>query len=681
MRRPTNIRVSLLSFIGVLLTAAPALAWDFDNDTCAPSAGYEADAIEPPQAMIMLDRSGSMDNPAQTCGGDICRITGTVAGTTFTDYEFVCDDDCDDDADCLAEAEDYLGDYTSNYSITSATHEGWVSCSNVKSLWEAAVDAIDAITFDMTQPSPDDLRFGLGLFHGSTARIEVEAAEDNHSAIMDVLDNESPSGGTPMETAIDTTRLSTTIQSAPTAAAGILVTDGEPTSDRDDTLEAACEHRLDAPLYVVGFGAGTDEPYNNVLAAAGGTGSCANGGDPCASGTNQYDASHWTGQCTGSYQAQNQTEFQNALNQISSQVACTFDISALATNPDDPEWDDPDQGCTNYDCLKIELNGSVNQRIYHTSSTQTPVGWEWASTSHTHIRLLDTADGAADDYCTKLKNGSLSDPDEDDVNITRACMCVEPTGNTCAATDMVPPPDTCECPVGTWTCNQGIDVCSPNDPCVNDNGNAVYRRGAGEECTRGVGECERTGSTFCDGMDLDCDAVPGEPTEEICDGLDNDCGGKVDEPTEDDDATPGGLGFMGLCHMDCVDSSCADEAAMIAAETNRCKIGFSICEDGSGGCVPLDPMPEVCNGLDDDCNGTVDNLSTSWDLVTDENGDPYTLPSEYEQAACYERDVCTCENDDKDDFEGADFPSYLEGWANGGDPPEPTCECGEGLMP
>ena len=53
----------------------------------------------------------------------------------------------------------------------------------------------------------------------------------------------------------------------------------------------------------------------------------------------------------------------------------------------------------------------------------------------------------------------------------------------------------------------------------------------GKACLGGVGECQRAGTRNCtpDGMDLECDAVPGAPIDESCDLLDNDCDGDTDE--------------------------------------------------------------------------------------------------------------------------------------------------------
>jgi hypothetical protein len=73
-----------------------------------------------------------------------------------------------------------------------------------------------------------------------------------------------------------------------------------------------------------------------------------------------------------------------------------------------------------------------------------------------------------------------------------------------------------------------------------------------------------------------------KPAAETCNAIDDDCDGQVDEALQ--------LG------------SCAGEG------DGACGGGVLVCEDGEQVCKPGDgtPSPEVCNGLDDDCDGTVD---------------------------------------------------------------------------
>jgi hypothetical protein len=53
--------------------------------------------------------------------------------------------------------------------------------------------------------------------------------------------------------------------------------------------------------------------------------------------------------------------------------------------------------------------------------------------------------------------------------------------------------------------------------------------GVGQACTVGVGACAETGTVVCVDGASECDAEPGEPTDEVCDGVDNDCDGEVDD--------------------------------------------------------------------------------------------------------------------------------------------------------
>ncbi|MDJ0785896.1 MAG: MopE-related protein [Myxococcota bacterium] len=150
------------------------------------------------------------------------------------------------------------------------------------------------------------------------------------------------------------------------------------------------------------------------------------------------------------------------------------------------------------------------------------------------------------------------------------------------------------CAPGTFTCSGGGLVCQPDasagaelcngqdDDC---DGRVDEGFGLGNSCEVGVGECAATGALICsgDGSGTVCDATPGTPQAEICDGLDNDCDGTSDE------GNPGGGG------------SCeTGQPGICAPGTFTCSGGGLVCEpDASAGA-------ELCNGQDDDCDGSVD---------------------------------------------------------------------------
>ena len=101
-------------------------------------------------------------------------------------------------------------------------------------------------------------------------------------------------------------------------------------------------------------------------------------------------------------------------------------------------------------------------------------------------------------------------------------------------------------------------------------------------CTPGVMKCDN-GSVYCDGHV--------GPSEEACDGLDNNCNGSVDE------------GIANTTAIVCYEGP---EGTMAVGE---CRAGVRYCTDG-GFDGPCDnqilPTIEVCDNLDNDCDGEVD---------------------------------------------------------------------------
>ncbi|MBK7861785.1 MAG: hypothetical protein IPJ65_24850 [Archangiaceae bacterium] len=138
------------------------------------------------------------------------------------------------------------------------------------------------------------------------------------------------------------------------------------------------------------------------------------------------------------------------------------------------------------------------------------------------------------------------------------------------------------------TCPQG--VCPDDLVCVDGVCVAPCAPEAlGFACTVGLGACARSATWECAADVRRCPTQPGAPADEQCNGADDDCDGVLDDLADAGEACVGGLG---VCTAP----------------------GAFACVDGGWACVSdgEKPSPELCNGLDDDCDGWVDDgcLST-----------------------------------------------------------------------
>jgi len=111
----------------------------------------------------------------------------------------------------------------------------------------------------------------------------------------------------------------------------------------------------------------------------------------------------------------------------------------------------------------------------------------------------------------------------------------------------------------------------------------------GSVCIVGVGACQSNGTLVCkgDGTAVECNAVAGQPSGEVCDGVDNDCDGVTDNDV-----------FGGACLF--------QDGVCVGSTQSSCVAGAFLP------CGPLEFGPNfevfeiTCDGLDNDCDGSVD---------------------------------------------------------------------------
>ncbi len=288
-----------------------------------------------------------------------------------------------------------------------------------------------------------------------------------------------------------------------------------------------------------------------------------------------------------------------------------------------------------------------------------------------------------------------------------------------------------ECYSGLGECRrQGIYVCSDDGleaVCSSQPGQPLAERcdgldndcdgmtdenfALGQRCYIGRGECRREGQRACSPqLSVFCDAglvEPPEDPESSCDGLDNDCDGETDEDLllryrQDADGDgfgnpdvmiwecpPGSEGYVrnwfdcddGNEHIhpgaeelcdgvdnDCggvVDNGCDCQAGQTqrcgVTDVGECTYGIQTCDIGGnwGDCVGnVDPQSEECDGLDNNCNGEIDDGAGILYYLDDDSdgfGDPHIS-----SRACARPDNYVNNDDDCNDDEGNIHPGAEE---------------------
>ncbi|MBX7083514.1 MAG: hypothetical protein K1X88_30175 [Nannocystaceae bacterium] len=144
------------------------------------------------------------------------------------------------------------------------------------------------------------------------------------------------------------------------------------------------------------------------------------------------------------------------------------------------------------------------------------------------------------------------------------------------------------------SCNRVDDDCDGiTDNGFERDGALCFFQGAKGACrTQGVWHCS------ADGKSSTCDAKVVRPSNEICNGIDDDCDGETDE-----------------------DSVPADQLSCTTGKSGVCQAGTHKCVAGQTRCVQnIQPGAEICNKLDDDCDGRVDNDCVSESAARKQGG-------------------------------------------------------------
>ncbi len=199
--------------------------------------------------------------------------------------------------------------------------------------------------------------------------------------------------------------------------------------------------------------------------------------------------------------------------------------------------------------------------------------------------------------CTKNKDCAVGEVVKGD-----ACIPYGGAGSFCGTSCSAEQP----CPTG-YTCQTTADVAGATvDNCVKDDGLCECKGlfvddMASTDCyfENDFGKCLGQRECLADGL-TPCSAQ--EPAAEQCDGADNDCDGAVDEESDG---------------QECEASN----------EFGTCK-GVTVCTQGKLECDAENAAPEVCDAVDNNCNGETDegfadsNMNGYADCVeTDDDGD------------------------------------------------------------
>ncbi len=230
----------------------------------------------------------------------------------------------------------------------------------------------------------------------------------------------------------------------------------------------------------------------------------------------------------------------------------------------------------------------------------------------------DNCDGATDPTNTTGCTGWTVDSDGDGYGASGGamfCWCAGAPGYANKAGDCN---DTVASinPGRTEVCNGVDDNCDGlTDPVGSGNCTAFFHDGDGDGYgVSNLSQCacvSSGGFTATVGGDCNDGSASVHPAAtEVCNGIDDNCNGQIDE------------GLLTQYYTDADGDGCGGTAAQLCAATSTYKVTIGgDCNDGNAAIHP--GATEICNGVDDNCDGNTDEGLGGGTYYQDADGDGY----------------------------------------------------------
>lgn len=266
--------------------------------------------------------------------------------------------------------------------------------------------------------------------------------------------------------------------------------------------------------------------------------------------------------------------------------------------------------------------------------------------------------GDCDDDNPKIRPGIPEFPelcngidDNCDKTVDEGCECIDGIPQNCGETDAG------ECEYGIRNCTNGVlsecigYVWPTKEQCdgLDNDCNGQTDENLTKKCDMGCGEW----SEECVNGEWKCDAPKPEP--ELCDGIDNDCNGVKDDNVvsinwyfdNDND---------GFGTLDAIINDCKQPVGYVKLATD--------CNDSNPAVNPT--AKEICNLIDDNCDGKIDEGFEQFvwfkDSDGDGDGDPDSLmPPSCQQPEGYVKNSWDCDDNNPNVKAGSVLWSSADG--------------------